>query len=323
MHSPDPTRLTGRLRGHGDTPLSKRERRPQAGARPDRPLLGIALVVLSTIFLASGDVTAKYLASSLPAIQIAWLRFLSFSIIMALIAIATGPRAILRSCRPTLQVIRGLGLVSSALLFISALHHLDVADATAIFFISPFLVMALSRLSLKERVGPKRWAAAAFGLVGVVIILRPNTPTFHVASILPLLAALAWAGTLVITRKMSALDAPETTLLYSALVGLAASSALVPFAWVAPTPRELLLGGLVGILSTAGHAIVVVAYRHADASLLVPYTYGQILWASASGFFLLGAVPDEWTFGGASLIVLSGLYNAAQARVRMRSAFRQ
>ena len=125
----------------------------------DRPLLAIGLVLASTIFLSCSDVTAKYLASSVPAIEIAWLRYLVFLLIVLPPLLRTGIKRTFRSQRPGLQVFRGLALVTSSILFISSLRYLPISEATATSFAAPIFITALSVVVLGEKVGHRRWAA--------------------------------------------------------------------------------------------------------------------------------------------------------------------
>src|SRR5690606_31898118 len=111
-------------------------------------------------------------------------------------------------------------------------------------------------------------------------------------------------------------DRPVTTMAYSAIVGALVLSALLPFVWVPPTAWQVLVGVGIGIASTAGHWIVVAAYRYADASVLVPFTYSQLMWASLLGVVVFGEIPDVWTAAGAAIIIASGLYIAHRERVR-------
>jgi drug/metabolite transporter (DMT)-like permease len=213
-------------------------------------------------------------------------------------------------------VLRGLGTVASALFFISSLPFLPMADATAINFISPILITALAVLFLREQVGWRRWTAALVGLLGVLIVIRPGTGAFQMAALLPLLAAASWAGTAIVTRLMSGTDHPTTTLTYSALVGLGVLTVMMPFVWVTPTWTEAGLALVMGLLSTAGHGLVVLGYRHASASVVAPFSYVQLIWAGALGFLVFGSSPDQFTFLGAGIIVSSGLYTAYRERVR-------
>jgi len=287
-----------------------------APARADRPFRGIALILASTVFLGVSDVTAKYLSATLPSIEIAWIRFLVFAMVMVPAMLPGSPLFALRTGRPGLQVMRGVALLGSSLLFISSLRFLPIAEASATGFVAPLFVTALSILFLKESVGLRRWLATAVGLFGVLIILRPGSSAFHPAAFFPLVSALCWACMLIMTRMMSGREAAITTMTYSAIAGVGILSALVPLVWVAPSWHDILFGILIGIASTAGQWIVVLAFRYADASVLAPFSYTQLLWVSILGFLVFGEVPDVWTVTGALFIVASGLYTAHRERVR-------
>jgi drug/metabolite transporter (DMT)-like permease len=293
-----------------------RETRRTAPARADRPFRGIALILVSTVFLGASDVTAKYLSATLPSIEIAWIRFLVFALIMSPAMLPGSPLFALHSSRRGLQVMRGVALLASSLFFISGLRFLPIAEASATGFVSPLFVTALSILFLGESVGLRRWIATAVGLIGVLIILRPGTGAFHPAAFFPLVSALAWACTLIMTRMMSGREHVLTTMTYSSIVGACILSALVPFVWVAPSWHDILFGIFIGVASTAGQWIVVLAFRYADASVLAPFSYTQLLWVSILGFIIFGELPDIWTITGAAFIVGSGLYTAHRERVR-------
>jgi drug/metabolite transporter (DMT)-like permease len=222
----------------------------------------------------------------------------------------------LQSDRRGLQMMRGAALLASSLFFISGLRFLPIAEASATGFVSPLFVTALSIFFLGESVGVRRWLATAVGLIGVLIILRPGSSAFHPAAFFPLVSALAWAGTLIMTRMLSGRERAITTMTYSSIAGVCILSALVPFAWVAPSWHDILFGIFIGIASTAGQWIVVLAFRYADASVLAPFSYTQLLWVSILGFIIFGELPDIWTVTGAVFIVASGLYTAHRERVR-------
>ncbi len=288
----------------------------KAPARADRPFRGIALILASTVFLGTSDVTAKYLSATLPSIEIAWIRFVAFALIMVPAMLPGSPLYALHTDRRGLQLMRGVALLGSSLFFISGLRFLPIAEASATGFVSPLFVTALSILFLSERVGVRRWLATAVGLIGVLIILRPGSGAFHPAAVFPLVSALAWACTLIMTRMMSGRDRAITTMTYSSIAGVCVLSALVPFVWVTPSWHDILFGIFIGIASTAGQWIVVLAFRYADASVLAPFSYTQLLWVSILGFVIFGEIPDIWTVVGAVFIVASGLYTAHRERVR-------
>lgn len=279
------------------------------GLRRDNQRWGIQLLIASTAVFSLSDSMSKHLASTLPAIEVAWLRYLVF----CLLALPAGAlmqrnRNPLATGRPGLQVARGLAMAASAILFTLALKALPLADATAISFVAPIFIMALSTKVLGERVGAQGWIAALVGLIGVMIIIRPGSSMFTPAALLPLTSALAWAATIVVTRKMSETEEPVTTLAWSAVVGFAVLSTLLPFHWVTPQLEQIGLGLLIGVTATTGQLLMIKAYANADASSLAPFTYGQLIWACILGFVIFGGIPGPWTFIGAAVIVASGLY---------------
>jgi drug/metabolite transporter (DMT)-like permease len=297
-------------------PLPEKKSERTAPARADRPFRGIALILASTVFLGASDVTAKYLSATLPSIEIAWIRFLVFGMIMVPAMLPGSPLYALPSERRGLQLMRGAALLASSLFFISGLRFLPIAEASATGFVSPLFVTALSIVFLGESVGVRRWLATAVGLIGVLIILRPGSGAFHPAAFFPIVSALAWACTLIMTRMMSGKEAVITTMTYSSIAGVCILSALAPFVWVAPSWHDILFGIVIGIASTAGQWIVVLAFRYADASVLAPFQYTQLLWVSILGFVIFGELPDIWTVTGAVFVVASGLYTAHRERIR-------
>ena len=313
--TPPPAAVAARL-DSASLPSEKKSAVSRAPARSDRPFKGIALILSSTVFLGVSDVTAKYLSASLPSIEIAWLRFLVFALIMVPAMVPGSPLFALKTGNVGLQLMRGAALLGSSLFFISGLRYLPIAEASATGFVSPLFVTALSIVFLSEKVGVRRWLATAVGLLGVLIILRPGSSAFHPAAFFPIVSALAWAATLIMTRMMSGKEHAITIMTYSSIAGVAILSVLVPFAWVTPSWQAVAFGVLIGVFSTAGQWIVVLAFRYADASVLAPFSYTQLVWVSILGFIVFGELPDIWTVVGAVFIVGSGLYTAHRERVR-------
>ncbi|HYD32039.1 MAG TPA: DMT family transporter [Azospirillaceae bacterium] len=288
-------------------------------ATREDPIRGIILVVVAMAFLSCSDAVAKYLNQTLPAIEIAWLRYVGFSLLVLPLILRGGP-AVVRTRQPGLQILRGLGMLGSALFFILGMRYLPMAEAAAMSYVSPAFVTALSIPLLGERVGVRRWAAVAVGLIGVLIVIRPGSGAFQAASVFPILSAMSWACGMVITRRMAGTEHPVTTLIWTALTGFVAISILLPFDAVRPTTTEIALGLLIGVVSTVGQWLLILAYRHGDASVLAPFSYIQLIWSAGLGYLVFAAVPDRWTFVGAAVIAASGLYTAH--RERLRAGFR-
>ncbi len=288
---------------------------PHGHAAPSQ-MRGIVLLLASTVFFSVSDVLTKRLAGVLPPSEVAWLRFAVFVLLVIPLLASNGGGTLLRTRHLGFQVLRGLGAVGSTIFFTYGVRYLPVADATAIYFVSPILIMALSVLFLGESVGWRRWTAALVGLIGVLVVIRPGTGAFQTAALLPLLSAASWGTAAVVTRRMSGSDHALTTLAYSAFVGFVVLSATLPFSWVMPDGTELVLGLCIGVLSTVGHWLVIVAYRHGSASTIAPYSYVQLIWAGVLGYLAFGSVPDGWTVAGACIIAASGLYTAYRERIR-------
>lgn len=289
---------------------------PVTSLRRDNGLLGIGIMLLATIFLSAGDAASKYLAAEVPALHIVWLRYATSAVFLLAIIAWQGRSTTLRTRRAGLHLLRGIGLIGSSILFVSSLKYLPIADATATSFVAPLFVTALSIPLLGESVGWRRWLATIVGLVGVVIVVRPGGAGFQLASLLPIASALSWAFSLIITRLMSGTENPIATVTYSTLFGALLTTLLLPLHWVEPTLEIALIGLFIGAVSTAGHWLVIVAFRFAGASLLAPFSYIQLLWATVSGYLLWAALPDLWTYVGAVIIAASGLYTAHRERLR-------
>ncbi|AOG06370.1 DMT family transporter [Bosea sp. RAC05] len=288
--------------------------------RRDAPLRGIAFVLLASIFLTSADMVSKLLTQQISPLQVSWLRYCTFTLIMLGIVWRRGGLARLSTQRPVLQVLRGIGLLASSVLFVMALRYMPLADATATGFVAPLFVTALSIPILRETIGWRRWTATLVGFAGVLIVVRPGGAGFQIASLLAVASALSWAFAMIMTRMMSRTESPLTTLAYSALVGLGLLSLAVPFVWSPVTPTIVAMGVFIGVSSTMGHWLIVLAYRHGDASLLAPFSYIQLLWASLFGLFIFSVLPDLWTLVGAVIIAGSGLYTAHRERIKAREA---
>jgi len=283
---------------------------------PDDPLNAIALALSATVLFGTSDTISKYLSNSLPIVEFIWIRYVLF-LLMAVILVRV-PRRSVRPRNPGLQITRGFCVVGSSVLFVYGVRQLTMAQATTISFLSPLLITILSIPLLGETVGPRRWAAVAAGMLGILVVVRPGIDSFQPAVLFGIASAFCWALALIITRKISNSDAPQTTVLWSAAIGTAVLTVLLPFDAAWPTPKQLALSLVLGVLASGGQWLVILAHRLAPASLLAPFFYSQLLWVSALGYLVFANVPDRWTLAGAAIIIASGLYTAHRERVRRR-----
>lgn len=276
---------------------------------------GIVCALLAWLLFACMDAGSKLLAEEYSIVQILWVRFLSLFAVSGWLAGRHG-REGLATRRFWLQSLRSLILVVEIGLFIFAITVLPLANAHAILAISPLIVTALSVPLLGEKVGVRRWTAIGVAFVGMLIILRPGLGVVHPMALVALLCACMWSLYQVLTRIVSRDDPPLTTLFYSALIGAIGLSLIGPFFWRAPDASGWALFALVAVLGASGHFLLIKALQLAPASLLQPFAYTVLVWATLVGFTVFGNLPDGPTVLGAMVIVASGLYTVARARRR-------
>jgi drug/metabolite transporter (DMT)-like permease len=246
---------------------------------------------LATGFLASGDVIGKLIVGPLPFAEVLWLRYVFFFAIAGSIAVWSRHRLI--PSRLDRQILRGLAMLLSSMTFFLAFPFLPIAPLTAIFFTAPIFITALAAVVLHERVGRGRWIAAAVGLAGMLVIVRPGGEAFHWAAILPLIGAVCFAATMIISRLIGQDDPASVTLAYTGAVGVVLLGLAMPVSWKTPTLGELELAVAMGTCNAIGHGLIALGYRHYQASALAPYSYVQILWAGLLGYLTFGnAKPD-------------------------------
>lgn len=283
----------------------------------DRPQLGIALIIFSMLVFALQDGITKHLATTYSAPQILWIRFSFFVVFALLYSMRTKPlRSCLTSNVPVLQIIRSLLIVAEIGFFILAVRHLPLAETHALFATFPLMATAIAALFLKEPVGIRRWSAIIVGLLGVIIILRPGAAVIAPAALIALLCAFMFAGYQVITRLVSKYDDSETSVTYMAVVGLIAMTALGPFFWKTPDAEGWKWLLLLALTAALGHFLLIKALEFAPASLLQPFNFTLLVFASTVGYFAFGDVPDMWTVLGAIVIVGSGIYTVHRERMR-------
>jgi len=261
-----------------------------------------------TICFSSLDASAKYLSNELPLWVLLWGRYVFNFLFVALFFLRGAPADIIHTRNIKLQILRSILLVTATLTFWLALMFLPLADCVVILFVSPLLVTILAAPLLGESVDKHRWSVVILGFVGVMVVLRPGFAIFDWVSILPLITALLYAGVQISTRILGRTDGALTTLLYSSAGGVIISTIGVWFFWVTPSLQQWLVLGWLGFLGALGHYLMIKAYEIAPASLLAPFDYTTLIWATILGFVIFGDLPDTWTVLGAIIIMSSGIY---------------
>jgi drug/metabolite transporter (DMT)-like permease len=270
---------------------------------------GIALMCAAVLCFAMLDTTAKYLNLSMNTLEVAWARYTGAFLFPLLILNPWTRPGLMRTKRAVLQIMRSMLLLASTLANFAALRFLQLDQAIALVFSTPFFVAALSGPMLGEWVRWRRWTAIAVGFVGVLVVARPGPASFHPAALFSLAAALFYALYSVATRMLARTDSNETTLFYSNIVGMLALVPFLPFVWT--TPREALVIALMaasGAMASIGHYLLIVAHRLAPPAVLAPFSYTEIVWVTATGYLIFGDVPSRTTLIGATIVIASGAY---------------
>jgi len=272
-------------------------------------LLGIALMCGALACFSCLDAMAKYLNLHMDTLQVVWARYTGAFIVAVAISNPVTRPGLMLTGRPMLQVGRSVLLLLSTLLNFMALRYLQLDQALAIVFSTPFFIAALSGPVLGEWVRWRRWMAIGVGFIGVLLVTRPGFGGIHPAALLSLAAALFYAAYNISTRMLSRTDSSETTLFYSNLVGALVMLPVVPFVWTAPSDPVVILVMIVcGAFGSVGHYLLIIAHRHAPPAVLAPFIYTQLVWAIILGYLVFADVPSEWTLAGAAIVVASGLY---------------
>lgn len=279
-------------------------------------------MILVSLIFASQDGVSRHLAGDYSVVTITTVRFWFFALVTVAWS-ATRPgglRAAARTAHPWLQVIRGVILIVEIWITIISFVRLGLIATHSIFAVYPLMVAALAGPVLGEYVGWRRMVAILIGLLGVIIILRPGFHVFDPNAIWPLIGALLFAVYGLLTRRVAREDSAETTFFYTGLVGAAVSTLAAPFFW---TPIEggadMMWMALLCLMAVAGHFLLIKVYEVAEASVVQPFAYFQLVFIVLLGVFLFGEKPDLWTIGGGGVVLCAGLYTVLR-RNRMRMA---
>ena len=268
------------------------------------PILNLSAWLILPIM----DAIAKYLSYSLPILQITWFRFFFSAVITGIFIYLFSRKSFVRSKNIRSQVLRGILLLTSSLLFFYAISVISLAKALTLAFICPLIVTALSPYFLKERVGRRRWTAVIVGFIGVLLVIRPGIVEFNWASLASLGTGLCYAIYLIVTRSLKDTDNGLLTLLFTSIVGTVVLSVYLPFVWVNPSLNQLLLAVNMGFIAALAHGLIIISYNYSDASKLAPLGYFEIIPNIIIGYIWFSDFPDKYTVLGLLVIIWSGIY---------------
>lgn len=263
------------------------------------------------------DVCAKMLGQQgVPVLQVVWGRlFFGMLLTLPLALRIAGPAGLLPNM-PLIHGIRALFLIAATGLFFWALTYLPIADCLSIFFVQPLIITMLSPLVLGEQVGIRRWLAVIIGFIGTLIIIRPGFQDINPGVFMALGSGLSLAIYMLLTRRIAGSADAMVTTFYTSLMGAIMMSAVAIFVWHPMTPAQWGLSILLATFATGGHYLIIKAYDHAEASLLAPLSYTEMIMAVAAGWWFFGDFPDVWTFVGVGILIACAIYISLRERAR-------
>ena len=283
------------------------------------PLSAIGLIVGAALCFTVLDATVKALADRYPIPLLVWARYTVQLLVIFVWLLPRMGASLFRTPRLGMQLARGALLPLSSLCFFSALKYLPLAEATAINYGTPILVIVLAMIFLGERITRPRMALVLAGIAGMFLIVRPVSVVFQSAAFWAIGSAVFYGTFQILTRILADEDS-RVLLLYPALVGTALLTALLPFLGIgyAMPLRDAAFIAVAGMLGTFGHFLFILAFQRAPASALSPYTYMQLVFAIIVGWVIFGSFPDAWTIAGMMVIGGSGLLITLHERRRAK-----
>ena len=294
----------------------------------DTTLRGIVLMLTFCLIAPLLDVSAKLAAEGgIPVGQITTARFVVQMLLMLPVVLVMGlslhltPRALAFTC------LRAVFLILSTFSFVSGIAVMPVADALAIAFVEPFILLILGSLIFGDHVGPRRIAACAVGFGGALLVIQPSLAVFGWVALWPLGTAFFFAFYMLVTRAISAWMHPVAMQFHTSWTGLlfclpvmvlASGSGIGPLDPVWPQGLNWLWLVGVGFWAAVSHMAMTYALKYAPSATLAPLHYSEIVVAVALGYLIFGDFPNALTWAGIATIVASGLYMIHRERLAAR-----
>jgi len=279
-----------------------------AHMRADNRPLGVFMMILGIFVLSITDAAGKWvLVEGYHVIQLNVVRGLFGLLILIPFAMKEGGLASLKTARPVAHLLRSALLVCMAYGWFYSLTTLPLADATAVVLCAPLFMTALAHIALGERAGIFRWSAILVGFAGMLLVIRPGTAVFDPMFLLPAIVALGYATYMITNRILSRTETATAITLYPQFAVFAVSAILVAPFWRPLTWPVFGVMVVTGVTAGIAHLCLTYAFKYAPPTVLAPFDYTGLLWATLFGYFIFGQSPDAVTWTGAALIVLAGL----------------
>lgn len=271
-----------------------------------RQATGILLMTAAMVSIPLVDGIAKYLTAAHSPLFVGWARYAVAGLIVLPIAILRNGRNIFPTERRASHLLRTFVLVLSMTLYFLALARIPLATAISAFFIGPIVAVVLSIFILKERLTWPKVASLTLGFIGAIVILRPGAE-LDPGILLAFGAGLCFALYLIATRWASQSSDPIKTLAFQCVIGTLLLTPQAALTWTTPQWSEFGFFLCLGLFSAFSHMMSIAAFRFAEASLLAPLVYLELIGAALIGYYAFNEIPDAYTIIGAGFIIAAGL----------------
>lgn len=280
-----------------------------AALHPGSALTGILLTVCACAAFSVLDAGSKYVGALVPIFMALWLRYSLQTVITIGIGVARHGTQVFGTRHWRFQIMRAFLFCASNGCAMMSLRYLPLAEFTAIVAMTPIAMTLVAALWLRQNVSPLRWVLVVVGFMGTLIIIRPGGDTFSFGALLwPMLQLLANTTYQIVSSQMAGKERPLTTQIYTSLVALTLTTAILPWVWTGQMSTALWIGAIaMGVGSSIGHLLLLQAYEHAKPATITPFLYSQIPFALFAGWVLYGHIPDHWAVIGMITIAIGGM----------------
>jgi len=265
-------------------------------------------MVCAMTLLPFMDSLSKYLVADYSSWQITWARNAVHALVLLPFALTYYGLKSLTPAHLKLQLLRGICFGVATACYVFSMRFMPLADAVALIFLFPFLVVAASPIFLGERIGVYRWIAVATGFSGILLVVRPGFAELNPGIPFSLVAAVLTAGYIISTRKLAGTSPTLVMLMFPALVSAVLLSVALPFHWITPDLKAASIMVVIGFIGAIVHCLIILAYRYAEASQIVSLAYLQVVVTILLGYLFFGEVPELFTWLGIALVVASGVF---------------
>jgi drug/metabolite transporter (DMT)-like permease len=279
----------------------------------------ILLNISAWMLLPFMDGLAKFLSQEIHFLQVVWGRYFFMALFSILIASLFFRKHLRFPKGIKIQVLRSLFLFLSTIFFFYAISVISLAEALTLAFISPIIATILSFFILKESVGPRRWIAVIMGFIGVLFVIRPGFAEVNMATVGAVCAGICYAFYIISTRKLSSIDSPLMTLIFTGLSGAIVISLIVPFYWSSLNFNGWLILISLAAIGTLAHFLLILSLNYAEASKLAPLSYSEIIMNVIIGYYFFGDFPNQWIWIGLIIIIASGVYISLRENKKQKS----